>query len=126
MSLVGRATGLVTADMLAAERPQTGFIWQPDIWSFIVALVAGTAGVLALSLNQSNTMVGVFISVTTVPAAGNLALGLAFWERQEILGSLTQLAINISGMMIAGTLFLVFQRLLWTRLATAAERAFGR
>lgn len=29
-------------------------------------------------------------------------------------------------MMIAGTLFLVFQRLFWTRLATAAERAFGR
>ena len=30
-------------------RPQTGFIWHPDRWSFIVALMAGAAGVLAMT-----------------------------------------------------------------------------
>ena len=51
-------------------------------------------------------MVGVFISVTTVPAAGNLALGLAPWQPSEILGSLEQLGVNIAGMVVAGVLVL--------------------
>ncbi len=59
-------------------------------------------------------MVGVLISVTTVPAAGNLALGLAVWEPDEITGSLAQLGANIGGMILAGTLFLALQRRIWT------------
>ena len=55
-------TGLVTADMVTRPRPQTGFIWHPDRWSFIVALIAGAAGVLALTTARANAMVGVFIS----------------------------------------------------------------
>ena len=46
---VGELTGLITADMVTRPRPQTGFIWHPDRWSFIVALIAGAAGVLALT-----------------------------------------------------------------------------
>ena len=46
--------------------------------------LAGAAGVLALAIQKTATMVGVFISVTTVPAAGNLALGLALGEPGEI------------------------------------------
>ena len=126
LALLGRVTGLVTADQLTRERPQTGFIWHPDAWSFVVAMVAGTAGVLALSLDQGNAMVGVFISVTTVPAAGNLALGLAFLDGGEITGSLAQLGLNIAGMLLAGTVFVVFQRLCWSRLAILAERVSGR
>lgn len=125
-ALLARAAGMLTPEMLARPRPQTGFIYQPDEWSFIVAMVAGTAGVLALSLEQSNTMVGVFISVTTVPAAGNLALGLALWDTGEILGSLAQLGVNLGGMVLAGTLFLVFQRLFWVRLTAVTARVLGR
>ena len=80
LALVTRVTGLVTLDMVTASRPQTGFIWHPDMWSFIVALIAGAAGALALAIDKMSTMVGVFISVTTIPAAGNLALGFAFWD----------------------------------------------
>ena len=72
--------------MVTRPRPSTDFIWHPDMWSFVVALVAGAAGVLALAIEKTATMVGVFISVTTVPAAGNLALGLALGERSEICG----------------------------------------
>ena len=61
----------------AEAGPLTGFIWQPDRWSFVVALLAGVAGTLSLTAGRSNALVGVFISVTTVPAAGNLALALA-------------------------------------------------
>ena len=84
LALVARATGLVAAADVTAPRPNTDFIWHPDAWSFIVALLAGAAGALALAIQRTATMVGVFISVTTVPAAGNLALGLAVWDRGEI------------------------------------------
>lgn len=121
VALVGRAFGIVTPEMITRPRPQTGFIWHPDLWSFVVALVAGTAGVLALTLHKTSTMVGVFISVTTVPAAGNLALGLAMWERSEILGSLAQLGINFGGMVLAGSVFLAFQRVAWEPVVARVE-----
>jgi hypothetical protein len=81
--------------------------------------------VLALATQKASTMVGVFISVTTVPAAGNLALGLAVWQRTEILGSLEQLVLNIFGMIVAGTLFLLLQRRIWVRVTHVAERPSG-
>ncbi|WP_460467383.1 DUF389 domain-containing protein [Calidifontibacter terrae] len=111
---------------VVGPHPQTGFIWHPDKWSFVVALLAGAAGVLALSAEKSQTMVGVFISVTTVPAAGNLALALAVWAPGEIRGSLTQLGVNILGMLLAGTLTLVMQRVAWQRLDRRTEPLFAR
>lgn len=59
---------------------------------------------------------GVFISVTTVPAAGNIALGLAFWLPDEILGSAAQLGINLVAMMLAGWITLLVQDKLVGRL----------
>lgn len=115
-------TGVITAEMVTRPRPQTGFIWHPDIWSFVVALVAGAAGVLALSTDKAQAMVGVFISVTTVPAAGNLALGLAVADSGEILGSLAQLGANIGGMVLAGTLLLLFVRARWPWVMRLSER----
>ena len=126
LALLARAGGILTPDLVTRPRPNTSFIWHPDKWSFIVALVAGAAGALALAVERTATMVGVFISVTTVPAAGNLALGLAVWERGEIVGSLTQLVVNLAGMVIAGTVLLAAMRLCWTWVTAHAERLFGR
>jgi uncharacterized hydrophobic protein (TIGR00271 family) len=125
LSLVGGLTGLITADMVTRPRPQTGFIWHPDRWSFIVALIAGAAGVLALTTARANAMVGVFISVTTIPAVGNLALALGVWAPSEIRGSAAQLAVNLAGMVLAGAVVLVLQRLLWVRTLAAAQRLFS-
>jgi uncharacterized hydrophobic protein (TIGR00271 family) len=118
-------TGVITAEMVTRPRPQTGFIWHPDIWSFVVALVAGAAGVLALSTDRAQAMVGVFISVTTVPAAGNLALGIATWQASEMIGSAAQLGVNLLGMVLAGTVVLALQRLLWERVMTRTAGWFG-
>ena len=126
LALVASLTGLVTADMVTRPRPQTGFIWHPDRWSFIVALIAGAAGVLAMTTARANAMVGVFISVTTVPAAGNLALALGTWAPSEMRGSIAQLGVNIAGMVIAGVVVLVLQRLLWARVLRASQRLFSR
>ncbi|MEP9363922.1 DUF389 domain-containing protein [Nocardioides sp. CN2-186] len=126
LSLLARAFGMVGVDEITRPRPNTGFIWHPDQWSFVIALIAGAAGALALALSKTATLVGVFISVTTVPAAGNLALGLAFWERTEIIGSAEQLAINICGMVVAGAVVLLLMRWCWPQVMAVSERFFGR
>ena len=124
-ALLMRALGWITPELVAAPRPNTGFIWHPDKWSFIVALIAGAAGALALAIQKTATMVGVFISVTTVPAAGNLALGLAVWDQGEIVGSLTQLGANVAGMLISGTLLLFVVRRWWPWITSRTERLLG-
>ena len=118
-ALAVRATGVVTAADLAAPRPLTAFIWRPDVWSVVVALLAGFAGVLSLTAGRSNALVGVFISVTTVPAAGNLALAVALWVPEEIGGSALQLLVNLVGLTVAGAALLAVQRALTRRTLRA-------
>jgi uncharacterized hydrophobic protein (TIGR00271 family) len=124
-ALLLRVVGWITPALVASPRPNTGFIWHPDKWSFVVALIAGATGALALAIQKTATMVGVFISVTTVPAAGNLALGLAVWDQGEILGSLTQLGANVAGMLISGTTLLFVVRRWWPWITTRTERLLG-
>lgn len=125
LALVAVWAGAITGDDVTRARPNTGFIWHPDLWSFVVALLAGAAGALALAIEKTATMVGVFISVTTVPAAGNLALGLAVWEPGEITGSLTQLGANIGGMILSGTALLAVVRVAWPWITARSERFLG-
>ncbi|HEX2312586.1 MAG TPA: DUF389 domain-containing protein [Thermomonospora sp.] len=112
-ALVSRWIGVIELDRLPEQRPLTAFIYSPDRWSFIVALLAGVAGVLSLTAGKSSALVGVFISVTTVPAAGNLAVALALRHHSEVDGSVLQLLVNLAGMLIAGTLTLLVQRGVW-------------
>jgi len=116
-ALLARAVGWIDITDVAAARPLTGFVWRPDKWSAVVAVLAGCAGVLSQTAGRSNALVGVFISVTTVPAAGDLALSLAVWAPHQISGSLAQLGINLAGMTVAGIATLLVQRQLWRMIA---------
>jgi uncharacterized membrane protein len=60
---------------------------------------------------------GVFISVTTVPAAGNIALGIALGDLAEVSGSAVQLVVNLTGMAVAGALVLALQQTVWSRIS---------
>jgi uncharacterized hydrophobic protein (TIGR00271 family) len=111
LALLARTVGWVTPGMVTHARPLTGFIWHPDHWSFVVAVMAGVAGVISLTAGKASALVGVFISVTTVPALGNLALGLAVWSPAEVRGSLLQLGLNLLGLVLAGVATLSVQRL---------------
>jgi uncharacterized hydrophobic protein (TIGR00271 family) len=122
LALVGRALGWITQDDVVGERPETAFIYSPDRWSFLVALIAAAAGVLSLTSGRLGGISGVFISVTTVPAAGNVALGLAFGLANEVWGSALQLAINISAMALAGWATLALQQALWSRVGIRRPR----
>ncbi|MBT2445846.1 DUF389 domain-containing protein [Streptomyces sp. ISL-43] len=112
-SLVMDALGLFHSGMLDRPRPNTSFIWQPDPFSFVVALLAGVAGVLSLTSAKSGALVGVAISVTTVPAAANAAVALGYGEFAQMWGSAEQLLLNLFGIMLAGVLTLLCQKLLW-------------
>ena len=76
---------------------------------------------MSLTSAKTGGLSGVFISVTTIPAAGNVALGLAFGASHEIWGSTLQLAINLSGMALAGWATLAIQHAVWRRVS--AKRA---
>ncbi|HWJ09018.1 MAG TPA: DUF389 domain-containing protein [Nocardioides sp.] len=125
-ALVARGLGWITEDQVTAPRPSTGFIYTPDKWSFIVALVAAAAGALSLTSARVGGLSGVFISVTTIPAAGNVALGLAFGVADEVWGSLLQLLVNIACMAAAGWLTLAFQQAVWSRASARRARLVSR
>lgn len=111
--LLGRAAGFVDPAVVTAQRPGTSFIYEPGGWSILIALIAGAAGVLAMTSERTGGLVGVFISVTTIPAAGNIALALACWAPGQIIGSSAQLVINLTGMALAGWWTLLLQRRVW-------------
>lgn len=110
------ANGVITFTA-ATTGPATQFIIQPDAWSFAIALLAGCAGMLSLTSAKSSALVGVFISVTTVPAVGTVALTLAVGAADEALASTMQLGLNLLGLIIGGVTTLVIQSIL-TRTAT--------
>lgn len=126
LALLARWLGWVSAETVAAPRPATQFIYSPDKWSFVVALIAAAAGVLSLTSAKVGGLSGVFISVTTVPAAGNVALGLAFGLQEEVWGSAQQLVVNITGMAVAGWATLTFQQLVWARVSARRTRLLDR
>ncbi|MEU4354606.1 DUF389 domain-containing protein [Streptomyces virginiae] len=112
-SLAMDALGLFHEHLLENERPNTSFIWQPDPFSFVVALLAGVAGMLSLTSAKAGALVGVAISVTTVPAAANAAVALSYGDFAQMWGSGIQLALNLGGIILAGTLTLIAWKLLW-------------
>jgi uncharacterized hydrophobic protein (TIGR00271 family) len=112
--------GWVDVQDLLRPRPGTAFIYTPDKWSFLVSLIAGVAGVLSLTSAKTGGLAGVFISVTTIPAAANAAVALAFAEWLEFRGSVLQLAVNITGMALAGWITLALQDTMVARSERAA------
>ena len=127
VTLIGRLIGFIQMSDLMRPRPGTEFIYTPNWWSLIVALIAGAAGVLALTSSRSGGLIGVFISVTTIPASGNIAVALVFLQWHEVFGSAAQLVINVIGMAAAGWATLLLQQKVWSRVTTArAERVRRR
>ncbi|GAA2290836.1 DUF389 domain-containing protein [Streptomyces kunmingensis] len=109
------AVGLFTEGRLEADRPNTGFVYAPDWFSFVVAVLAGAAGTLSLTSAKSGALVGVAISVTTVPAAANAAVALGYGDMEQTWGSTQQLLLNLLGILLAGTLTLLAQKAFWAR-----------
>ncbi|MDF3140749.1 MULTISPECIES: DUF389 domain-containing protein [unclassified Streptomyces] len=113
-SLFMDAIDLFHESDLEGERPNTAFVYAPDAFSFVVAVLAGIAGTLSLTSSKSGALVGVAISVTTVPAAANAAVALSYGDTSQTIGSTNQLLLNLLGIVLAGTLTLLAQKWLWS------------
>ncbi len=116
----------VEPELLNTISEETRFIVKPDQWSIMVALLAGVAGILSLASDKSQALVGVFISVTTVPAASYAAVAAALGDWAEVAPSLTQLVLNLLGMSTAGLLTLVVLLAFWGKAGLRTRLAHGR
>lgn len=107
--LGGEALGWITLRS-TRELTDVDFIFQVGPLSFVVALLAGAAGMLSLVSAKSAALVGVFISVTTVPAAGFAVVAASVGDWDIAAKSAAQLAINLAGITMAGVLVLAVRR----------------
>jgi uncharacterized hydrophobic protein (TIGR00271 family) len=87
----------------------TDFISNPDFLSFFIAVVAGSAGMLSLTTAKSGALIGVLVSVTTIPAASNVGVAAAYGEWDAAIGAAEQLIINLGGIVVAGVVTLALQ-----------------
>lgn len=109
LTWLGAAGGLLDRQSLL-NGTESQFIYEFGLFSLIVALLAGAAGMLSMTSAKSAALVGVFISVTTVPAAGYAALAavLGVWDR--VGPAVAQLGINLIGIVAAAALVLLIRR----------------
>lgn len=104
-----RLVGIAPDAYNIADRQLTAFISRPDGMAAVVAVLAGIVGMLSLTQGRSGALIGVLVSVTTIPAIGNIGAAAAYRSWHDVGGAALQLAINITGLITAGALTLVVQ-----------------
>jgi uncharacterized hydrophobic protein (TIGR00271 family) len=126
--ILGLGLVVITAAVLTALLKWTGFLPDgfdvdqsslsnlatTDYSTVLIALAAGVAGMLAFETRASQA-VGVAISVTTIPASAYLGVAIGGGGIEHALGALVVLAINVSLLILSGTLTLLAQRVLPNR-----------
>jgi uncharacterized hydrophobic protein (TIGR00271 family) len=110
-----RETGVTPEQFDSSDHGLSRSIANPDFLAFFVAFCAGIAGMLSLTTAKSGALIGVLISVTTIPAAANVAVGLVYGDDRAWHGSLQQLGLNVLAIHLAGVATLVVQRQLYAR-----------
>jgi uncharacterized hydrophobic protein (TIGR00271 family) len=122
-TLAFRLTGLAPDHYDLGDRQLTAFISDPDGMTAVVAVLAGVVGMLSLTEGRSGALVGVLVSVTTIPAVANLGVATAYAEWAEVGGAALQLAINLTGLILAGAVTLAVQSRATARTALFVGRS---
>jgi uncharacterized hydrophobic protein (TIGR00271 family) len=104
------STGIAPASLRPSEHELTLFISQPNWYSVIVAILAGSAGMLAVVSAKSGALIGVLISVTTIPAAANVGVAVAYRVWPDALRAALHLGINVGAILVSGLVVLWFVR----------------
>jgi uncharacterized hydrophobic protein (TIGR00271 family) len=120
LSLMIRGAGLTPGAYTLGVRPVSNLINTPNWFSFIVAALAGVVGVVSLTEARSSTLIGVFISVTTIPAASDVGTSVAYGSWHEAWGSALQLLLNVTVLTAVAIVGIPVQRALWQRLTRRA------
>jgi uncharacterized hydrophobic protein (TIGR00271 family) len=113
--LVIRGLGATPTKYLVGVRPVADLINTPNLFSVVVAVLAGIVGVVSLTEFRANALIGVFISVTTIPAAASIGVSVAYGSWSEARGSLFQLLLNVVILIAVGAAGLRVQRVIWRR-----------
>jgi uncharacterized hydrophobic protein (TIGR00271 family) len=121
-ALLVRVLGLEPTAFRVGIRPVTNLIDTPNIYSLVVAVLAGIVGIVSLTHARTSTLLGVFISVTTIPAASDIGVASAFGSWSETRGSSVQLLLNIVVLVVVGVLTLRFVRRRWRRISDRRGR----
>lgn len=117
-----KALGKTPQPYLQGTRPVSALINSPNLFSVVVAVVAGIVGVISVTLSKSGAMIGVFISITTIPAAADVGVSSAYGLWAEAAGSTEQLLLNVGLLIIVGALALRGQRYIWRDWERAIRR----
>lgn len=104
-------------DGFAVEDSSLSTLAKTDYSTVLIALAAGVAGMLSFE-TRASTAVGVAISVTTIPASAYLGVALGGGGIEHALGALAVLAINVSLLIVSGSMTLMIQRILPNRSGT--------
>jgi uncharacterized hydrophobic protein (TIGR00271 family) len=115
-------TGQTPRDYLLGFRPVSDLISKPNLFSVIVAVVAGLVGVVSILEARANALIGVFISVTTIPAAAAMGVSAAYEQWSEMWGATEQLLLNVVILLAVGSVTLVVQRRFWKGRETRSRR----
>jgi uncharacterized hydrophobic protein (TIGR00271 family) len=125
---LGLGLVVVTAAVLSALLKWTGFLPDgfdvdqsslsnlatTDYSTVLIALAAGVAGMLSFETRASQA-VGVAISVTTIPASAYLGVAIGGGGIDHAFGALVVLVVNVSLLIVSGTVTLLAQRVLPNR-----------
>jgi uncharacterized hydrophobic protein (TIGR00271 family) len=114
-TLAIRGAGQAPASFENGVRPVASLIAAPDMFSVIVAVLAGVVGVVSLTESRANALIGVFISITTLPAAAGVGVFVAFGDWSQARGSIEQLLLNVVVLAVVGAAALRAQHYIWRR-----------
>lgn len=106
LSAVLIAAGIAPQDLRPTDHELTLFIARPNWYSVIVAVLAGTAGMLAVVSAKAGPLIGVLISVTTIPAAANVGVAMAYRIWSDALRAGVHLGINVGAILLSGLVVL--------------------
>ena len=122
-----RATGVAPEVLDASRHPATLFISRPDAYAVVIAALCGVVGMLSLTTASAGTLIGVLISVTTIPAAGNIGVAAAYGNFDAMWGASIQLGVNLAVIQVPGLITLRIQRAAFAgRVAGFVERVRQR
>jgi len=116
LSFLLKATGFLP-DGFQVENSSLTNLAHTDYSTVLIALAAGVAAMLSFE-TKASAAVGVAISVTTIPASAYLGVAIGGGGIEHALGAAVVLAINVSLLIVSGTLTLLVQRWLPNRSGT--------
>lgn len=125
-TVIGRAVGTMPETFSDAEHSLANIISSPNGYTVVVAAAAGIVGIMSLTSQKSGALIGVLISVTTIPAAANIGLSAAYGDWSSLRGSQMQLVANVTTLLLAGILTLAIERRLYRRRRRRHLRELAR